>query len=174
MILDLRDLEDFPARLVLEAQPGEIEPDHSDLTAIEKVRLNLQVQKSGEEYFCQGKISARVNLECARCLKDYDQDVTAETDFIIRGDEPPTDSRGARDDEDYVLLQRDDLQADVSPMVRQAIILVLPMKPLCSEQCRGLCPECGANLNDGECGCKRERIDPRWEGLKDLAGRDRP
>jgi len=58
----------------------------------------------------------------------------------------------------------------VLPIVEERIQLAVPMKPLCSAECRGLCPQCGAELNSGPCGCESETTDPRWEALKVLRG----
>jgi uncharacterized protein len=57
---------------------------------------------------------------------------------------------------------------DLDPIVREQILLELPEYPVCDEQCKGLCPVCGANLNDRECGCDRHVPDPRWAGLKNV------
>jgi uncharacterized protein len=59
-------------------------------------------------------------------------------------------------------------EVDLAPLVRETMILALPTKPLCREDCRGLCPRCGANRNGGECGCRQEWSDPRLEVLRDL------
>jgi len=61
-----------------------------------------------------------------------------------------------------------DQVADLTDMVRQELLLALPMKPLCSEECKGLCPRCGVNLNIETCDCRVKGMDSRWEGLKDL------
>jgi uncharacterized protein len=57
---------------------------------------------------------------------------------------------------------------DLDPIVREQLLLELPEYPVCDEQCKGLCPACGANLNDRECGCDRHVPDPRWAGLKNV------
>ena len=82
--------------------------------------------------------------------------------------DPISPPEGIDDNEDYIFFKSSDLQADLSDIVRQAIILAVGMKPLCSEDCRGLCPDCGVNLNKQSCRCASEKIDPRWEGLKKL------
>ena len=68
--------------------------------------------------------------------------------------------------EDFVLLK--DFQLPLDELVTTDLLLSLPMKSLCREDCRGLCPQCGHNLNNGECGCRQETVDPRLAALKDL------
>ena len=62
-------------------------------------------------------------------------------------------------------------EIDLWPDLREAMVLALPMKPLCSEDCRGICPTCGKDLNNGECRCGKRSMDPRWEGLLKLEGK---
>ena len=71
--------------------------------------------------------------------------------------------------EDVILLHPNDNIVDMTDQIRQVLALAMPMKPICSEDCRGLCPQCGANLNEETCDCRSDEIDERWEGLKDLS-----
>ena len=160
MILDLREFETFPAHKLLIGEPVEL-----------ALEADLRIQKSGEEYFCQGKVNAIVNVECSRCLNGFDLELENETDFIICSEaDHAEDEKEAIDTEDYVYFSGSDIQADISEIVRQTIILSVAMKPLCSEDCKGICPQCGINLNENTCSCETEKIDPRWESLKKLSG----
>jgi uncharacterized protein len=167
MILALREADSFPAHVILEGVPGKIIPDYEGILGVEKVSAVLDIQKSGEEYFCQGVIEATVQLECARCLGVFEFQARSRTGFIICSESLYAEhSRQGIDDEDYVFFQGPELQADLTDTVRQAIILSVGMKPLCTANCQGLCPRCGINLNEHACTCAVENIDPRWEGLK--------
>ena len=171
MMLDLRQFEDFPAQTTVEAAPGEIQPFREDVLGIDSVQVRLTLQKSGEEYYCQGKVTAEVRLECARCLAEYATTLHGGTDFIVRSAASQATLRpGEYDDEEYVHFQGNDLRVDITDNVRQALVLATPMKPICKEDCKGLCPVCGVNRNDVDCDCDRDRIDDRWAGLQDLAG----
>jgi uncharacterized protein len=85
---------------------------------------------------------------------------------------PQTENRG----EGEVKIEEGDLETafyaddviDLGIVMREQFYLVLPMKPLCRESCKGLCPHCGTNLNDGSCACKPEWVDPRLEALRAL------
>lgn len=173
MILDLREFEEFPARSTLRAEPGEFKPFADGVKSVGEVKLELAIQHSGEEYFCQGEVSVGCRTDCARCLVEFEQQIRQPVDFIVYGGGTADSDDGSADSEIYVLLQGSDIRADVTEPVRQAMVLAFPMKPLCSENCLGICPQCGANLNKQSCGCARENNDPRWDGLKRLAGRGR-
>ncbi len=171
MILDLREFSSFPARKDLEGDPEAFSLTSDVVRSVEKVLVQLAIQVSGDEYFCQGEIEATVTLECARCLTPYDKEITGNLDFVICAEaQRAIEREKAIDNEDYVYFQGSDLQVDVSGVVGQAIVLMAPMMPLCSEDCRGLCAKCGQNLNEKTCTCSDNEIDERWEGLKKLSG----
>ncbi len=97
---------------------------------------------------------------CRRCAAPLRGEVK------VRVQERYVDVPGAEDD----LYPLEDDTVDLGPMVRDAVVLDLPMAPLCREDCRGLCPSCGTDLNEGECDCVAPR-DPRWANLDVLRGR---
>jgi uncharacterized protein len=168
-MLHLQQLETFPAHVLLQGQPGDIQVDYEGLLGLEDVRVELDIQQSGEEFFCQGKVMSLVRMECSRCLGAFERELNNQTDFII-SDRESCEARAkeAIDDEDYVFFEGSDLAVDLSDIVRQTILLAISMKPLCSDDCRGLCPVCGANLNVTACGCRTEKTDTRWDALKKL------
>lgn len=168
MILDLREFEEFPAHKTVEAGPGALKPFADTVVSVEGVSVDVDIQKVGDEYFCQAVVKVRITGECVRCLTSYPTELKGRTDFIICSDSEENRHRATEDSEDYVFLKGTDLRVDITEPVVQTAILSLPLKPVCSEDCRGLCPQCGTNLNDQTCDCVKESIDPRWEGLKDL------
>lgn len=170
MILDLRQFETFPVNTVIEGIPERVSVDFDSFKRIVRVSQQLNIQKSGDEYFCQGTLTAEVELECARCLNKFVEKISTQLDFIACSEDVYA-QRAYKDTEDYALFQGGDLVTDISDIVRQAIILSVSLKPLCSEECKGLCSSCGINLNEGSCNCKKETIDPRWEALKQLSGK---
>jgi uncharacterized protein len=116
--------------------------------------------------FGEGQLHSQVQLECARCLETFVQplDLHLEAQFGLSPITPqgeaifPIGVKGL---------------LDLTEALREQILLDLPMRPLCRPDCRGLCVECGRNLNEGPCGCVQETIDPRLVGLKDLLGERR-
>ncbi|MSO55411.1 MAG: DUF177 domain-containing protein [Acidobacteria bacterium] len=120
-------------------------------------------------YRVAGHFSGQIELSCSRCLEPFP--MALETDFDLRY-VPRVENAGEGEKE----VEEDDLttafyaddQIDLGQLIMEQIHLALPMKPLCVEACRGLCPQCGTNLNTGSCGCTQEWIDPRLEALKKL------
>lgn len=106
-----------------------------------------------------GEAKASLNLSCDRCTAAFNKKQVTELDFILA-----TEIEG-EDEEDIVLLEDDSV--DVGDLAYSAFILDMDTKNLCSENCLGLCPTCGVNLNEEACRCERE-VDPRWEALKQL------
>jgi len=168
MILDLREFEEFPARKIIEAGPGALKPFADTIVSVEGASVSVDIQQAGEEYYCQALVKVAVTGECARCLAHYQTELVGKANFIISSDTEETRQRALEDNEDYVFFRGTDLRVDISEPVRQTAILSLSLKPLCSEDCRGLCPQCGTNLNERTCDCVKESIDPRWEDLKNL------
>jgi uncharacterized protein len=135
------------------------------------VDVDLLVEKDAEAVFVRGRLEARVPQVCGRCLEPFEIAVApeVETRFL------PAPSGRAEERE----LGTDDLETDVyandqldlGALVETETSLALPMKPLCREDCRGLCPVCGGNRNVTVCGCPDRASDPRWAPLKDLADR---
>lgn len=170
MIIDFREFETFPAHKVLEGGPDKISLDYEGVHSLKSVKVDLSVQQSGEEFFCQAKVAAGVKIECARCLGRFELSITGHTDFIVcSADLTDANAKEALDTEDYVHYIDQAMGADISAVVRQAILLEIGLKPLCSEDCQGLCPQCGKNMNEGGCDCQDEVIDERWTALKDVA-----
>jgi uncharacterized protein len=114
----------------------------------------LEVVQGG--VLVSGTVGASWEAQCRRCLE------LARGQVRVRVRELFTPQASA-DDEDVYPLAGD--QLDLEPLARDAVLLELPLAPLCSEGCRGLCPVCGADRNRVACGCVNEQLDPRWAGL---------
>lgn len=118
------------------------------------VAWSVDVTNTGEALLVQGTARATAVTACARCLEDvaYDLEGDIEGYLIIGGEEAaPEDLEG---DEFDVLPEN--RVVDLVPLIVQALLLELPLVPLCDDDCKGLCPTCGANLNEGPCSCKDE------------------
>jgi uncharacterized protein len=132
--------------------------------------LRLHVERDGQDVFIRGHVLATVPQTCGRCLESLPVHVRADVDLRFA----PRPATG-----DAVELGADDLdlcfyvadQIDLDTVIESETTLALPMKPLCREDCRGLCPSCGSNRNLTACGCDARPPDPRLAVLKDLAAR---
>ncbi|MCR4406522.1 MAG: DUF177 domain-containing protein [Anaerolineae bacterium] len=128
---------------------------------VDFLRGTLRLTHTNEGILVQGKLTTQVTLECVRCLEPfaYRLSVNLTERFL------PAPA-AARDGE--ALSISNDNSVDLDEPIREAILLALPMRSLCRPDCRGLCPECGQNLNLGQCGCQKEDIDPRLDVLRQL------
>jgi len=132
------------------------------------VEADIAATLSGDEIICQGEIYASVEIECSRCLEIFDFPITARLQFVVQMLDTTLDVSSDDADDDYEVIPKTQSVCDVSQRIRDAIVLNIPLKPLCDEDCRGLCPMCGINLNEDDCDCTPDKADERWEALKDL------
>jgi uncharacterized protein len=98
-------------------------------------------------------------------------EVPIETDFDVKyisTDDYRATETVELQEEDLSVAVFEDARIDIDELVREQLLLALPTRALCKEECQGLCPVCGANKNSGQCACETREIDPRWSGLKDL------
>lgn len=133
------------------------------------LRVSLAISRHGKEVLVRGKVALDVGLECSRCLGSFSTSLESELERYL--EERP--DGGGDEEEDFT-----DEEIDVDPlekgvidlreMIAEQIHLSLPVKPLCGEDCRGLCPRCGVDWNTETCSCAGGETDPRWEALKQL------
>ena|ERR1051326_2893214 len=117
----------------------------------------------------RGDYAGRVTVQCARCLEPVERELKAEFDLLYRplGVTPrPPDSAITRDETEIGFYQGDGLLLEQA--VTEQVILAVPVRQLCSAECKGLCPSCGKNLNQESCGCEKQSSDPRWAALGSL------
>jgi len=132
------------------------------------IEVEVSYYRAGTELFFEGDLHATTTAVCARCAEDF----AAPSERHFRMVLAPK-SIGFNDDKD---LREEDLefslydgdQIDLSPLIREQLLLSLPTRPLCREDCRGLCPKCGVDLNNDECSCSEQTVDPRFAPLRNL------
>lgn len=126
--------------------------------------LEVDLTARGEEgiAYVEGELSLSVDIACSRCLDPVNERIAVPFAEKFK----PAASRKQTNDEEVILVEEDPV--DLEPMFEETMLLSLPFAPLCSEDCKGLCHTCGANLNEQNCGCTKDEIDPRLAALKDL------
>lgn len=157
------------ARLAREGRlrlDGEVAPDDAlwhglDFGFAAPVRVSMEAQPAGRDVLVRGRIEGEIRRECRRCLEPLTVRLDEEVSLYFRSDVTEAD---AVEDEVYALPERGDL--DLAPAVREQVVLAVPQFVLCREACRGLCPTCGSNHNEGDCGCEVVEIDDRWAALR--------
>jgi uncharacterized protein len=125
-----------------------------------EVRGELRVESVVEGILVTGRVEADTALECSRCLEAFCGRVHVQLCemFVSPGHEQI-------DDDAYLV---SGTEVDLEPMLRDAVTLALPLKPLCQEACKGLCPTCGKRRDLGPCECRDDETDPRWAALSAL------
>jgi uncharacterized protein len=171
MLLDLSKIR-APHVAVDEVYGPELFPasESDDLYRIAApVRLHLDVHKAGERFRLTGRAQTVLELSCSRCLDTFTWPVDAAFDLMYH---PQATNTGEGEleveEEDLSTAFYEHDRIDLGQLMREQFYLALPMKPLCRDDCKGLCPVCGTNLNRETCGCKREWEDPRLAALKGL------
>jgi uncharacterized protein len=145
----------------------EEEPIESETAGMaERAKLRLNITKTDSEVLLRGEIAAVLRLVCGRCLKDFKTEVSIPVDLAYH---PVKDLRA---DERYELSPEElntgfykDDELDLLELTKEQVLLTVPMKPLCNEACKGICPRCGKDLNEGPCGCDLKQTEG---GLKML------
>jgi uncharacterized protein len=182
MLLDLSRLRDGAEERVVRTWPASLFEGSEDFSVAAPVSFEAVVRKDKQAYRLVGRAVTELELACSRCAEPFR--VPVEAAFDLRylphrdnvGGAGSTGKAGGNSKADEHEIQEDDLSTafyrdetiDLGDLVQEQLYLVLPMKPLCSEACKGLCPECGTNLNRATCECRHEWVDPRFEKLKAL------
>jgi uncharacterized protein len=148
---------------------GSDDPQHP--TVLEKpIVVGYHLERAGRDIRLRLKIDTAASMACARCLRTFGFPVEASSRYTFcPGPKSPASKKEASlAVEDVETGTYDGDEIDLSAAVYEQIVLAFPIKPLCHEECRGLCPQCGADLNEGICGCASPSSDPRWEALRRL------
>ncbi|MDP2158065.1 MAG: DUF177 domain-containing protein [Nitrospirota bacterium] len=137
------------------------------------VKAQLAVNKTVNEVMVTGSLSVKLEMECSRCLKNVQQAQDLQVSVVYHpAEEIGSEKHGLRDEEmDMGFYTGEEL--DLQELIREQILLSVQMKPLCNENCKGLCPKCGIDLNSGTCACVQKEIDPRLEVLKKLLDKEK-
>jgi uncharacterized protein len=144
--------------------------DEADLYRIvAPVNLAFEIHKDKDTFRLVGTVVTKLELPCSRCLEPFRLPVAAPFDLrYLPASDVSSEAEREVDDEDLETSYYENDAIDLNELLREQFYLVLPMKPLCRDDCRGLCAQCGTNLNTGSCDCAPVWEDPRLAPLKNL------
>jgi len=180
MFFEIKDLELHPIEFEEKFEPGVIDlgSDYRQISPVEsRGRADLVEEHHGKHKIIkdiriQGRLTTSLESICARCLEPLIQDVKREFDLLYR----PLGADAGRDE-----ISVTEAEAEISyyegegilldDVVREQILLTVPLKLTCREDCKGLCPHCGKNLNQEKCSCAVTWEEPRWAALKEIRGK---
>lgn len=163
MLLDLSKIIDRPG----ESVSFSTSVDLSDLCygvsypVSEPLLAQGTVRNTAGVLMMKGEVSTTIHATCDRCARDFDREIHFPIDVIL-----VTELQNEENEDEWVFPLEGD-SADLDDIVRTVFVLNLDSKLLCKEDCKGLCPRCGKNLNDGPCSCQKE-LDPRFAALQQL------
>lgn len=162
--LDQIQDEPFLWRETLSFSRGDI--DRSELSGLGEIECRGRLSRIEHGLLLEARVAYEQELVCDRCLDTFTEPVVAELGLMV-SQEPAVAVAGEREMEERELgmLYVKGEVLDTVPLVEEQIQLNIPMKPLCRDDCKGLCPTCGADWNAGRCECSQETIDPRWSKL---------
>ncbi len=180
MFIEIHELELHPIDFEEEIPPGVLDLGE-DLRQVEVLltagRAQLVEEQHGKHKIVKdirlnGSLKTRVEMPCARCLEPVLRDVVHEFDLLYR----PQGADAGREE-----LSVTSAEAEVSyyqgvglqleEVLQEQVLLALPLRAICRDDCKGLCPHCGKNLNIEKCNCAGPPEDPRWSALKDIRGK---
>jgi uncharacterized protein len=136
------------------------------------ISVAVSYYRAGTDVFVGGRIVAETRATCARCVEEFAARRERPIRYVLTPRAAGLDQADAElriDDVELATYAGDEI--DLSPLLREQVLLSLPTRALCDEDCRGLCVRCGANLNLGDCGCRIESMDPRFAALRSLVAR---
>lgn len=174
MLLELADIGPETIHVEREYPASAFRTEGEDYRVTDLVRLEFDVTRTGDRYRLVGRLAGRLEVACSRCAEpcpwlvavDFDLRYLPQAANIGEGD-----LEVAEEDLDVAFYEGEHI--DLGQLVREQFYLSLPMKPLCSTDCRGLCPQCGTNLNVTLCACDTRWVDPRLALLAAMHVRDR-
>ena len=145
---------------------GQFQAGPDDYYFAQPLEWNVTISNTGDAFLVTGSITGQGTTACGRCLDDVEVSVKGEVEgyFLL---EPPEEDDDSTDEADYEVLG-DDHIIDLEPLLYAALVMDLPLTPLCREDCAGLCSDCGANLNNEQCDCaeKRQQANDDFEAAK--------
>lgn len=175
MRIEVENLRERPEAFSHSYVPEEVEIEDEGARLLAPAEVRGEASLKGEEVRVRGRIATEVELLCDRCAAPQRAPLEVEFDtrFI-----PQTEAASETDNvelltEDMGLAAYEGDSLDVDELVREQILLALPSRNLCREDCKGLCQKCGADLNAGDCSCEQGETDPRWAALADFKNRDK-
>jgi uncharacterized protein len=168
MIVDLLNVTDKPLAFDFRIAPDELDLETDGVRIIDDIAVRGELSRNATVDVA-GSIKASLEIDCIRCLTpiEHDLDVEFHVDFVGKELFPASkETHLESGDLDTDVIEGNVL--DLTQIAREQILLNLPEHIECREDCKGICPTCGADLNKAQCNCSEDEIDPRWAALKDL------
>jgi len=170
MFFDIDSVKEGVSSIVLREPPENFELAYRDCKFPNEVVANLTILRHERKLIVGVKVTSDVIMTCVRCLREFHYNLESLFDFGIELVDGASENVSLWE-EDFISVAPHNGIVDITRRVRDALLLEIPMKPLCSSECKGICPTCGVNLNIEECRCKKQELDSPFAILKTLLER---
>jgi uncharacterized protein len=169
LLLDVGQMRDPEARIERTFAAGVLPTDQSICRITAPVALSVVVRKDRQQFRLVGRVKTVIELSCSRCLDGFATPVDEAFDVLYLPHAPAGsgEERMVEDDDLSTAFYSDNV-IDLGQLMQEQCYLAVPMKPLCRDDCRGLCPVCGTNFNAGSCECRPAWVDSRLAVLEQL------
>ncbi len=169
MRIELAGLENGKGAFAHAYAPGELVVEDERLRLLVAPTVFGEIRLKGERVNVSGRLTARVKLECDRCLKPIELPVNSKFKLeYVTAAEYEAQQAVELTEADLDLSVFDGEAIDIDELVTEELLLAIPDHVLCNDNCKGICPVCGKDRNSVDCNCENKEIDPRWAGLKNL------
>ena len=167
-ILRLDDCPEGITHLDFEAGAEDLELSAEAFSFSRPLRVDLSVTRTFETFNVQGDIECLVEGECCRCLEPTAMKVEVRMRLLVQRREATPEELEAVEHEEMEILRPGTDTFDLHHALREDVLLEMPLRIYCREDCKGLCGQCGQNFNAGTCTCEHEEVDPRWAALSEV------
>lgn len=169
MIIDLAALKEKRTSFDFSLPAGEINLGDEAVKLNDRVKVEGKLTQGIAQTDIEGKIFVDVELECTRCLEPVQSFMEIPFEAVFVTPENYTEAAEVQvtaEDLEVAVFEGDEV--NLTELAREQILLAIPTRVFCREDCKGFCQKCGANRNLIDCNCEEKEIDPRWQGLRDL------
>jgi uncharacterized protein len=170
--IDLQSLPPGASALETAVPAADLDLAHEQFEFTDPIRVELDIAKGEKEIVFDCTVLAPAQVACSRCLNEFEDTVEVPFRLICHRVDADSPMLGGEEEEGIRFIPYSATSVPLAGEVRTMLILALPINPVCREDCRGLCPQCGSDLNAGPCGCAGSVADPRWRALEQLRGKE--
>jgi len=167
--LRLDELAEGHTDVTLDVPSASLNLQDGYCTLADAVHVEIRVGRALETFTLAGTVETVIEGECCRCLTPTRVPLRGRVELLIQRRRATQEEEEAAEEDDGVeILPPGTPEFDLLGIVRESVVLELPLRIFCREDCKGLCPQCGRNLNDGDCGCEHDLHDARWKTLESV------
>lgn len=169
MRIELDKLENQRGKFAQVYDVSELPLDDEEVRLVEPAEVSGRIRRDGKDVELQGEVHAKVEVVCGRCLQPVALPIAAEfNERFVRAVSWAAEEQHELQAEDLNIAVFDGEGIELNDLVREELLLAVPVNVLCRENCQGLCPTCGIDRNLNNCQCASDEVDSRWQALKEL------